>query len=364
MQINRENYEAYFIDYLEGNLDERLVDDFIEFIKLNPDLKEELDLFESLEAIPETIAFEKKEGLYKEKYDAEPAFNDAAIARLEGDITEEEKSDFEQYLEAHPEKKKEAAAFAHTKLQADESILFKKKHKLYRRTLGKTLVLWSGSAAAILILAIAIFTFMDRNSNDLPLSNEIATIDDKVDKDEKTRTIKEEQEPAPPKKITPSDEKKEEVLKSQKVSPRQVEKKEIPSKKSRKSIRETTKGRMEEHDNIVMTRVPVEVPEELQAITASLDVMAPKASMATMYISYPEEYYDNERLIGEQVKEKINLRRISKAGLDLFASISNERFQYHTDQEGKVTEYKYDSRLLAFSLPGRKPIPPTRKKSI
>ena len=96
MQINRENYEAYFIDYLEGNLDELLVDDFIEFIKLNPDLKEELDLFESLEAIPENIAFENKEGLYKEKYDAETAFNDAAVACLEGDISEGEKSDFEK----------------------------------------------------------------------------------------------------------------------------------------------------------------------------------------------------------------------------------------------------------------------------
>ena len=113
---------------------------------------------------------------------------------------------------------------------------------------------------------------------------------------------------------------------------------------------------MEEHDNILATRVPIEVPEELKAITASLDVQSPKANMATMYISYPDEYYE-DRLLGDQVKEKINIRRISKAGLELFASISNDRFTYETNRKGEVTEYKYDSRLLAFSLPGRKAQP-------
>ena len=31
MKINRENYESFFIDYLEGNLDERQVNDFIDW---------------------------------------------------------------------------------------------------------------------------------------------------------------------------------------------------------------------------------------------------------------------------------------------------------------------------------------------
>ena len=44
MKINRNNYEAFFIDYLEGNLDEKMVDDFIEFLQQNPDLKEELSV--------------------------------------------------------------------------------------------------------------------------------------------------------------------------------------------------------------------------------------------------------------------------------------------------------------------------------
>ena len=108
MKINRNNYEAFFIDYLEGNLDERLVDDFIEFLQQNPDLKEELSLFEPISIGHEEITFNKKELLFKEKYDAENVFNQAAVASVEGDISAMEKIEFENYLSAHPEKQKEA----------------------------------------------------------------------------------------------------------------------------------------------------------------------------------------------------------------------------------------------------------------
>ena len=37
MKINRENYESFFIDYLEGNLDERQVNDFIDWVVLEVD---------------------------------------------------------------------------------------------------------------------------------------------------------------------------------------------------------------------------------------------------------------------------------------------------------------------------------------
>ena len=39
--INRDNYEAYLLDYLEGNLEESAVNEFIEFLKQNPRLQED-----------------------------------------------------------------------------------------------------------------------------------------------------------------------------------------------------------------------------------------------------------------------------------------------------------------------------------
>src|SRR5680860_40980 len=98
MEINRNNYETYFIDYLEGNLNELLVNDFIEFLQQNPDLKEELSHFETLSVEPENILFSKKNNLYKDKYDSEKEFNRAAVANLEGDISDIEKAEFDHYI--------------------------------------------------------------------------------------------------------------------------------------------------------------------------------------------------------------------------------------------------------------------------
>ncbi|NQU86378.1 MAG: hypothetical protein HQ541_11510, partial [Mariniphaga sp.] len=107
MRIRRENYEEFFLDYLEGNLEEKLVDEFIEFLQQNPDLKKELRSFEFYTADAVDKIFPDKERLHKEKFDSTTKFNFASVGILENDLTEEEKEEFVQYLEKHPEKQKE-----------------------------------------------------------------------------------------------------------------------------------------------------------------------------------------------------------------------------------------------------------------
>jgi hypothetical protein len=63
-----------------------------------------------------------------------------------------------------------------------------------------------------------------------------------------------------------------------------------------------------------------------------------------------------ERLLVDVVKEKtgiqkLNFNKITKAGLSLIANLSKEKFNYETNDSGKVTEVSFDSRLLAFSIP-------------
>lgn len=345
MEINRNNYEAYFIDYLEGTLDENVVDNFLEFIKLNPDLKEELTLFESVSAVPENISFKKKNGLYKEKYDSEKEFEKAAIANLEGDSLKNEKSEFATYLNKHPEKKKEAALFDKTKLEADESILFPNKKKLYRKPLGTVFLLWSGRIAAVLILAFAIFVLNDKIQNNILPENQFTKIEKNIENKEPI-TISED-------KTKTLDEKKKEPRKVTIDNQKPNVNKATPEKKTNKSIRETTKGRLEQ-DDIAAIRLPLEIPAKITAITASLDLQIPKARMETMFLVYPDKYYGDEMLLADKVRGKFNLGKITKAGLNLVNSISNEKFTYQTNNAGKVTEYNYDSRLLAFSIPSKR----------
>ncbi|MCF6358236.1 MAG: hypothetical protein L3J54_10565 [Draconibacterium sp.] len=345
MKINKNNYEAYFIDYLEGNLDRRFVDDFIEFLQLNPYLKEELSLLGTVSVEPENILFGKKENLFKRKLDSEKEFDKAAIAHLEGDISISDKQEFESYIAEHPEKNREVALFGKTKLQPDETIVFNKKKILYRRSKQKVFLMWSARVAAILIIAFAFFTLIEKPATKLISENKVVKVDDK-----KADT--------PELKQLPVKTQKEDPVKIKKDAVKPTIKNAAPKPK-RKSLREDTKGRLT-HEDVVIQRIPVEIPVEMKSITASLVIEIPAARMATMYIKIPPnpaDYFE-ERLLVDVVKEKTGLDKfkfntITKAGLNLVSNISKEKFKYETNEEGKITEYKYNSRLLAFSIPSR-----------
>ena len=45
-KINTHNYEAYFLDYTEGNLNESQIRELKKFLNVNPKLKEELHDFQ------------------------------------------------------------------------------------------------------------------------------------------------------------------------------------------------------------------------------------------------------------------------------------------------------------------------------
>lgn len=346
MDINRKNYEAYFIDYLDGNLDENLVDDFLEFVKQNPDLKKELELLQTVTVKPENIQFNKKESLLKHKYDQEETFNQTAIASVEGELSPMEIERFEEYLADHPKKKEEATNFARTKLIADTSITFGKKKKLYHYNLSRKILMWSGSVAAVLVLALAIFIFPDKPKEEIAPTQTVAEI--KKDTPHKKLDVPIQSRP----------EKIQEAVKSSaKTKPDKAQPASPEEKTPKKNLRETNEGRIS-HEGFADARAPERVLAQMDRIAASFGSPQTTATLATMYIEIPRAPvdYHEERLLADVLKEKtgidkLSLNKITKAGLNLVANISNDKFQYETNEEGKIVEYNYDSRLLAFSIP-------------
>ena len=61
--INIQNYEAYFLDFIEGNLDASLQKELDAFLNKHPELKQELEDFEMFTLEAETIEYTKKEAL-------------------------------------------------------------------------------------------------------------------------------------------------------------------------------------------------------------------------------------------------------------------------------------------------------------
>lgn len=361
MEITRQNYEAYFIDYLEGNLDEKLVDRFIEFLQKNPDLKEELKLFESLTVLPETATFSKKNKLYKDKFDVEDEFNQAAIAHLEGNLNPKTKREFETYLSTHPDKQDDLNLFSKTILKADTEITFANKNKLYKRTKGKIVLFWAGRVAAVLVLAFAIFSLLDKNVD--PVNNE-----------NRVAEVKETKQPEIPQEKTVREFVHEEVQKNEaKVEPvtketTSVQKKEIVASKqeSPKNIQKK-KAEPVQEEKIVPLREPVENLAVMQPILASIDAPQPAVALAPTKLKYIEIIIeepvpaDDERLLADVVKEKtgidkLSINKIKKAGLNLVSGFTKDNLSYETNANGKITEIHYDSRLLAFSIPTHKEV--------
>jgi hypothetical protein len=345
MKITRDNYEVYFLDYLEGNLDEKLVDDFIDFLRQNPDLKAELEMVAPVKVELENVIFRGKDKLYKEKFDLEPEFNRAAVARLEGDLHENEKTEFENYLSAHPQKQKEARLFEKTRLKPDKSVVFKKKNKLYRHSTGKTILLWSTRIAAVFILGFLVYRAVDILNPDTLPENQVAVSEKKS-----------KPEPAEAPVIPEKAEKKEEPVSTGNKTAEPLKKVE-PKSEPAKSLRETNKGRMA-HERIAEARIPVEIPEKIPTRNASLSIQQPEVALAQMEIILPETPVDvyEERLLADVVREKtgignLSLNKVAKAGLNLISNISKDNFNFETNEDGEITELNYDSRLLAFSIP-------------
>ena len=60
MNIHINNYEAFFIDYLEGTLSSELVQELNSFLRIHPELKVELEDFAFIPLYDNQIKFENK----------------------------------------------------------------------------------------------------------------------------------------------------------------------------------------------------------------------------------------------------------------------------------------------------------------
>ncbi len=349
MKITRENYEEYFLDYLEGNLDKNLLNEFKNFLVQNPDLKDELENTGNFKAEPESFTFLKKENLFKSRYEHETEFNKAAVARMEGDLTDTETEEFEKFLKENPEKLYEAELFEKTRLTADETIVFRNKSTLYRQPAGKKIVIWSVRIAAVLVIAFFISRIADYFLNpDVLPENRIVVSDLKKNlEDEKPESV-------------PFYIEKEEIKMPIPEADTETIKKETEKIKSVQIVNSTLKSKAEQQ-YIAEGRVPVELPAKIASRNVSLTAKHTNLSLLSMNSNFTEteEKILDERLLADIVKEKtgfekITLSKIVTAGLNIVSAVTGQKFSYQTNDEGRVKELNFDSHLLAFDIPVNK----------
>jgi hypothetical protein len=129
MNINKNNYEAFFLDYHEGNLTPAQVAEVICFVEQYPELKEKLESFENFTIEDfSTFEFQNKSSLKKEiTVDNKEEY---FIKSVENILNTSEIGLLNDFLKRNPEHANELALFRKTKLKVDTSIVFENKNEL------------------------------------------------------------------------------------------------------------------------------------------------------------------------------------------------------------------------------------------
>jgi hypothetical protein len=161
MEINRENYEAYLLDQLEGKLSIELQLQLRDFLAMNPDCTTEFE-DEFLWTLPQDdIQFPDKRSLKKEipDGDARPAnhnFDLFCIARMEGDLSDNQVREHDLMMQENPDLQISWHSWQKTRLNVDP-VPYPGKDRLKRKVPGSRSILWVtliSSAAAIALVAV------------------------------------------------------------------------------------------------------------------------------------------------------------------------------------------------------------------
>jgi len=154
--LTRNNYEIWFLDYLDGQLSNEQLDALLDFLELNPDLKEELRGVSGVSLAAGVEPLDQKELLLKSPADIPgiAAIDQLCIARMENDLPEEEAHQFDIRLDEDSELSGIYTAFRHTRLDPSDSVIYPHKKELRKKTVlfSPWLITLISSAAVVLLV--------------------------------------------------------------------------------------------------------------------------------------------------------------------------------------------------------------------
>jgi len=142
MKINRDNYEAYFLDYHEGQLSPEMAEEVMLFVEMNPELKSIFNEFESITLVDDqNIVFENKSFLKKNQVFATSQVNDSnyeefLISETEGLLNIEQLAALEEFISINPHFEKDRRLYALAHLPAENDLIFESKEALKQKAIA------------------------------------------------------------------------------------------------------------------------------------------------------------------------------------------------------------------------------------
>ena len=337
MKINRDNYEIWFLDYLEGGLNEKGKEEVRLFLKNNPDLASELDAFMPTLSKDTTISYPDKGRLKKALYEDPACFENTAIAAMEGDLSNEERILFEKWLAKNSAQQELANRLKSCKLQPDLRISFPGRDKLKKKKVVLNYWIQTASVAAILLLAL-IFFYPGKKSDVQVASLPAKTVvPPQAPPSEKIATVSE------PSKLKP-------LETTSRQKPTQMRPRLIASKHE---VQDTVSG---ENQQLASSETLRPKCCTVNSTALQIGLMSPKVT-APVYTATNEmalsDFLEDKLLAlkAEDPGEFITRKEVTTAGLRLFSRLPGKRLTGKKGADGRLKSISFNSQLLAFSIP-------------
>ncbi|MFB6340708.1 hypothetical protein ACE1ET_03245 [Saccharicrinis sp. FJH62] len=353
MNINRENYELFIVDLLDGTISEDVKKELQHFLMENPDIWKEVQGLETTFLKPENISYPKKAALKQSVFEDEEIFNKTAVAYLENDITEGEKADFEAYINTHSSAKREFRLFSLTKLKPDLSVLFPDKDLLYHKTKFIPLFIRFGRIASVAaIFLIALFYFKPwhirtQQAIEQQQQQKIAEISNQsyVQNSDILKAANNEKQNFKEKTDVKSESNSNAVIEQ---PPKVTDRNPVQTAYRSEQVEEITEDR-EEYKELK--------PKKAKPAKYILIVRPTIAANDNYIASNNEKAMQRFAKTGEKILNqgvKLDREQVEKGVLNVLKLASKDRINYETNNNGKVSKINVNSDLLAFTLPIRK----------
>jgi anti-sigma factor RsiW len=177
--INRHNYEEFFMLYLDNELSAEQRNAVEDFVAQHPDLQAELDMLRDVQLSPEPLYFENKDLLHKQPSNKINTSNYQTyfLLSVDDELNSTEKAEVEKFVLKNPALQEEFLLLHKTRIPL-EAVSFPDKSSLYRTEKERRIVpvMWMrmGVAAAFIALVATLWMVVPVPGN-LEVGNGLAT---------------------------------------------------------------------------------------------------------------------------------------------------------------------------------------------
>ena len=188
MNINRYNYEEFFLLYVDNELTKAERQQVETFVHDNPDLEEELIMLKQSKLRPDAaITFAGKEALMKPEdagFINETNYEEFFLLYVDGELSAAERREIEAFAATKPQFQQELNLLLQTKIEPEHEVVFPDKSLLYRTEEKKRPVIFIGwqrvaAVAAVILVALGIFWLSNTGTKQ---PDTIAVVDQKQTK--------------------------------------------------------------------------------------------------------------------------------------------------------------------------------------